>query len=304
MAKRIEVKREERKYQNRGVEIDLPAAYDELEEESIAAIQDALSPYPKAWQMYDILVADPEVRANWDMADYIAVTKLRFNDHGEVHAKVAAASAITMLELLVEAGVKPDVVASGAGDLDDAFLVVLAGALLHDLGNQVHREEHAHWSAYLALPILDRLMPQIYKEPEQRTELRGFILHAIHCHGLEPVPLTIEAGLVAVADGSDMTKGRGRMAFDLGNINIHSVSALSIDRVMIAKGQEVPVEIIVAMSNSAGIFQVQETLTEKVINGPLHDFITVRATTQPEDSPVDARIVYSISLKGRHFIPA
>jgi metal-dependent HD superfamily phosphatase/phosphodiesterase len=147
-------------------------------------------------------------------------------------------------------------------------------------------------------------MPQVYEDPEQRIELRGFILHAIHCHGLEPVPLTIEAGLVAIADGSDMTKGRGRMAFDLGNINIHSVSALSIDRVMIAKGQEVPIEIIVSMSNSAGIFQVQETLTEKVINGPLHDYIAVRATTQPEDSLVDARIVHSISLKGRHFIPA
>jgi hypothetical protein len=48
MPKRIEIKREERKYQNRGVEIDLPAAYDELEEASIGAVQDALSPYPKA----------------------------------------------------------------------------------------------------------------------------------------------------------------------------------------------------------------------------------------------------------------
>ncbi len=302
MARRIEVKREERKYQNRGVEIDLPAAYDELEEESIAAIQDALSSYPKAWQMYEILVADPEVRANWDMADYIAVTKLHFNDHGEVHAKVAAASAVKMLELLVEAGIQPDVVTSGAGDLDDAFLVVLTGALLHDLGNQVHREEHAHWGVYLALPLLDRLMPQIYEDPEQRIELRSFILHSIHCHGVEPEPLTLEAGLVAVADGCDLTKGRGRMAFDLGNINIHSVSALSIDRVIIARGEEYPVEIVVQMCNSAGIFQVQETLTDKILHSPLAGHVTVRATTQPEDRPIDTRIVYSISLKGRHFI--
>lgn len=48
MPKRIEIKREERKYQNRGVEIDLPAAYDELEEESIAAIQDALLLLPQS----------------------------------------------------------------------------------------------------------------------------------------------------------------------------------------------------------------------------------------------------------------
>lgn len=260
------------------------------------------SSYPKAWQMYEILVADPEVRANWDMADYIAVTKLHFNDHGEVHAKVAAASAVKMLELLVEAGIQPDVVTSGAGDLDDAFLVVLTGALLHDLGNQVHREEHAHWGVYLALPLLDRLMPQIYEDPEQRIELRSFILHSIHCHGVEPEPLTLEAGLVAVADGCDLTKGRGRMAFDLGNINIHSVSALSIDRVIIARGEEYPVEIVVQMCNSAGIFQVQETLTDKILHSPLAGHVTVRATTQPEDRPIDTRIVYSISLKGRHFI--
>jgi len=252
--------------------------------------------------MYEILVADPEVRANWDMADYIAVTKLHFNDHGEVHAKVAAASAVKMLELLVEAGIQPDVVTSGAGDLDDAFLVVLTGALLHDLGNQVHREEHAHWGVYLALPLLDRLMPQIYEDPEQRIELRSFILHSIHCHGVEPEPLTLEAGLVAVADGCDLTKGRGRMAFDLGNINIHSVSALSIDRVMIARGEEYPVEIVVQMCNSAGIFQVQETLTDKILHSPLAGHVTVQATTQPEDRPIDTRIVYSISLKGRHFI--
>jgi len=197
----------------------------------------------------------------------------------ENHAKVAGASAITMLQLLVEAGIQPDVVTSGAGDVDDAFLVVLTGALLHDLGNQIHREEHAHWGIYLALPILDRLMPLIYEDPEQR-----------------------KAGLVAVADGCDLTKGRGRMAFDLGNINIHTVSALSIEEVVIAEGKEYPVEIVVLMCNSAGIFQVQETLTEKILHSPLAGHVTVRATTQPEDRPIDARIVHSISLKGRDFV--
>ncbi|MCJ7666726.1 MAG: HD domain-containing protein [Anaerolineae bacterium] len=284
------------------MEIDLPQVYDDLEARCIDVIYETLKPYPRATRMYEILVGDLEVRANWDMADYIAVVKLSFNDHGEIHAKVAAASAITMLKLLVEAGVEPDVVASGVGDLDDAFLVVVAGALLHDLGNQIHREKHAHWGVYLALPILDRLIPQIYEEPEQRIEMRGFILHTIHCHGVEPEPLTLEAGLVAVADGCDLTKGRGRMAFDLGNINIHTVSALSIEEVLITKGMEYPVEIVVLMCNSAGIFQVQETLTDKILHSPLAGHVTVRATTQPEDRPIDARIVHSISLKGRHFV--
>jgi len=270
----------------------------------MAATRETLAPYPKAAQMYETLLADREVRANWDMADYIAVTKLNYNDHGEVHAKIATASAVTMLQLLVSAGIEPDVVESGAGDLDDAYLVVTASTLLHDLGNQVHRQDHAHWGPYLAIPILDRLLPEIYEDLEQRVELRSFILHGIHCHSQKPMPLTIEAGLVAAADGTDLTKGRGRVAFDLGNIDIHTVSALSIEEVLIAEGKDVPIEIVVLMCNSAGIFQVQETLTEKVINGPLDGRISIIATTQPEDVLTDLRIVHSISLKGHDFVPA
>ena len=301
---RIKIERKPRTYIDRGTEITLPEVYSELDERSMAATRETLAPYPKAAQMYETLLADREVRANWDMADYIAVTKLNYNDHGEVHAKIATASAVTMLQLLVSAGIEPDVVESGAGDLDDAYLVVTASTLLHDLGNQVHRQDHAHWGPYLAIPILDRLLPEIYEDLEQRVELRSFILHGIHCHSQKPMPLTIEAGLVAAADGTDLTKGRGRVAFDLGNIDIHTVSALSIEEVLIAEGKDVPIEIVVLMCNSAGIFQVQETLTEKVINGPLDGRISIIATTQPEDVLTDLRIVHSISLKGHDFVPA
>jgi metal-dependent HD superfamily phosphatase/phosphodiesterase len=301
---RVKIPRAERKYVNRGVEIDLPAAYDDLEENSVAAIERRLSSYPKAMRMFEALIADPEVRANWDMGDYIAVTKLQYNDHGEIHAKIVAASAVEMLNLLVEAGIKPDVVTSGAGDEDDAFMAVMAGSLLHDIGNQVHREHHAASSVYLAVPILDRLMPPVYPDIEQRIELRGFILHAIHCHGTEPEPLTIEAGLVAVADATDMTKGRGRMAFDLGNINIHSVSALSIEQVAIGKGESTPIDITIVMSNSAGIFQVQEGLLHKVLHSPMNGRVNIAVTTTPEDVPTDQRIVHSLKMTGRNLVPA
>ena len=39
-------------------------------------------------------------------------------------------------------GVKPDVALSGAGDLDDACLVTASATLLHDIGNQLHRQRH------------------------------------------------------------------------------------------------------------------------------------------------------------------
>ena len=297
------LKQAKKRLVNTGIEIDLPEVYDELEGRSVTTIEKILKPHEKAFRLWKILVADPEVRANWDMADYIAVTKLHFNDHGEIHAKVTAASALSMLDLLVKSGVKPEVVASGAGDMDDAYLVVMAGALCHDFGNQIHRENHAGMSAYLALPILNRLLPKIYKEVEHWVELRGFILSAINSHDGEPEPLTLEAGLVCVADACDMTKGRGRMAFDLGNINIHTVSALSIDDVYISKGEDKAISIIVKMSNSAGVFQVQETLGNKIREASMVPYIDLVATTLPVRSDKDKRIIFSIKMEGQSFKP-
>jgi hypothetical protein len=301
---RIKITRVQRRYVNRGVEIDLPAVYDELEENSLAVIKRRLSSYPKAQRMFEVLVADPEVRANLDMGDYIAVSKLNFNDHGEIHAKIVTASAVEMLNLLIEAGIQPDVIASGAGGEDDAFMVVMASALMHDIGNQIHREKHAASGAYLAIPILDRLMPAVYPDIEERVELRGFILHAIHCHGAKPEPLTIEAGVVAVADATDMTKGRGRMAFDLGNINIHSVSALAVEKVIIAKGKTAPIDISVLMCNSAGIFQVQEGLLDKLLHSPLSGMVNITVTTMPEDVSTDQRIVHRLRMTGKNLVSA
>jgi len=202
----------------------------------------------------------------------------------------------------VQAGVAPDVVSSGAGDADDACLVSAAAALLHDIGNQVHRKYHEMMGVGLARGILDRLMPEIYPEVEQRVELRAFILHAIFSHDFDPPPLTFEAGLVAVADGTDVTKGRGRTAFDLGKVDIHSVSALAIDEVHIAPGKDAPVEITVVMNNSAGIFQIGDTLTRKVVKGPLAQWIIVTALTRPSDSPNDARIIERLTLKNGVFV--
>ena len=131
--------------------------------------------------------------------------------------------------------------------------------------------------------------------PEQRTAIRALILHGIYSHDLSPEPLTIEAGITAVADGTDITKGRGRKAFQLGSIDIHSISALAVDEVRILKGEKVPVEIQVTMNNSAGIFQVEETLTKKVLKSPLRPYVTVVAMTDGEGGQ-DQRIVHRVRL--------
>ncbi len=276
----------------RTVQVTQPKA--KLYVEADLAIREGLQRYPKALSAYELLSADPEARGHWDMANYITVRKLGYNDHGRVHALLTGAASVTILQLLVDHGVRPDILESGAGDLDDTFLAVLLSTMLHDIGNQVHRTRHESFSVMLAIPILDRILEKIYRDPEQRTELRAFMLHAIYCHDLEPEPLTIEAGITAVADGTDITKGRGRKAFALGSVDIHSISALAVDEVQILKGEQVPVEIRVIMNNSAGIFQVEEVLTKKVLRSPIRDYVTVIASTH--DGEHDQRIIRRVRL--------
>jgi metal-dependent HD superfamily phosphatase/phosphodiesterase len=272
-----------------------------LLQEADLAIRADLAMYPKALAAHDALSHDDEALANWDMANYITVRKLGYNDHGRVHAWVTGAASLAILELLVAAGVKPDVIESGAGDLDDTYVVVLLGTMLHDIGNQVHRAGHEAHGVTLALPILDRVLAPIYPDVTQRTKLRAFILHSIDCHDLNPPPLTLEGGVTAVADGTDITKGRGRKAFARGSVDIHSISALAIEQVTISRGLEKPVEISVAMNNSAGIFQVEETLARKVIRTPLEPFVSVTAITDAA-SDHDMRIVSKVALEDGRFV--
>ena len=293
---------EPRVFKNRGVIITLPESYEDLLRQSLTLVEPLWEKYPRTQQMWNLLVEDPEAQANWDMADYLTANKLNYNDHGMTHAQIAASNAVRIFDLLVGSGVKPDVVVSGAGDSDDACLVVAAATLLHDIGNQVHRKHHELVGVELARGLLDRLMPEIYPNVGNRVELRAFILHAILSHDFDPPPLTFEAGVVAVADGTDVTKGRGRKAFDLGKVDIHSVSALAIDEVTITRGHDVPVEITVVMNNSAGIFQIEETLTKKVVNGPLRNWVTITACTRPADSNIDTRIIERLTLKNGVFV--
>jgi metal-dependent HD superfamily phosphatase/phosphodiesterase len=287
---------------NRGVEIRLSRDYTELEQQSMVRLREILIPYPKASRFLDLMIQDPELRADWDMADYLAVVKLHYNDHGEVHHKVVATAAASILQLLVEGGVQPDVVLSGAGDLDDAFLVVVGGALLHDIGNQVHRDGHPEMSTVLSLSILERLLSEIYDEPEQKYELRGFMLHAIRAHDIDVSPLTMEAAVVSVADACDMTKGRSRFALDTGSISIHTVSGVSIERVVLERGQKKPVRVRVELNNSAGIFSVEQYLVPKVNISALAPYTEVLVTTEPLDSHADQRILYSVEMQGKKFI--
>lgn len=275
-------------------------------------ISELASKYPKAKRMWDLMRNDPFLSSQWDMADYIAVTKMQYNAHGKVHAKIVTANALCMLDLLLKAGVQPDIVIAAketesgdfveSGDVDDAFLIVLSAGLLHDIGNQVNRADHNLHSEILAVPILDRILPSIYPQARKMGIIRGFILHCIYTHMEFTTSYTLEASLVKVADGTDMTKGRGRMPFEMGNVNINCVSAMSIEDVKIEKGTEKPVSISISMNNSAGIYQVEEILHKKLISGTAGKYIEVTAQTVPETTTKDERIIYKITVEKDKFV--
>ncbi|SEI69473.1 hypothetical protein SAMN04488058_101364 [Deinococcus reticulitermitis] len=268
-------------------------------EEANQAIRADLQLYPRALAAYDLLRADPEALAHWDMANYVTMRKLGYNDHGRVHAFITGAASMAITELLLGAGVKPDLMDSGIGDADDVFLTVILGTMLHDIGNQVHRVGHEAFGVALALPVLDRILGPLYPDPFKRTKVRSFILSSIDCHDLNPAPLTIEGGITAVADGTDITKGRGRKAFALGSVDIHSISALAVDEVVIRGGRHTPVMIDVTMNNSGGIFQVEEVLAPKVIRTPMRPYVELRATVRPEG---EAPILSRVRLEGDQFV--
>jgi len=289
-----------------GKEISYTTGGDEgsdLEGQAIATIERCLNGKPRASAIWNLLVNDAVVKTHWQMANFVVTRTLGMNDHGETHAKVATASALTMLDLLDDAGIKPDIVAGGFGDRDDAALVVLVATLCHDFGNMVHRTDHPEIGIVLVLPVLDKLLPEIYPDPVMMTRVKSFILSAMYSHHGEPKPLTIEAALVCVGDSTDMTKGRGRAAFERGSISIHSVSALAIQRVEIRKGREKPIELRISMSNSAGIYQVQEILAPKVRAGPLAGYIEVIAVTDAGQGEHEYRIVEGIRMDGAKFTP-
>ncbi|MBO3754875.1 MAG: HD domain-containing protein, partial [Candidatus Brockarchaeota archaeon] len=174
-------------------------------------------------------------------------------------------------------------------------------ALLHDIGNQVHRENHHVAGVYLAIPLLNRLLPEIYENKEVMYEIRAHILNCIYSHEFDVKDLTEEASIIGIADGTDMTKGRGRIAFDKGNVNIHTVSALSIEKVEIKQGKDVPIQILIHMNNSAGIFQIQETLGKKIIDSPLEGYVEVIAATKPDEPMADQRIIHQLIIKAKRF---
>jgi metal-dependent HD superfamily phosphatase/phosphodiesterase len=217
-----------------------------------------------------------------DAANQMVIIRLGYNDHGFIHAKVVTLHALHILDILKDK-IPPSIIREKLGDYTDVQIVVTAGAFLHDIGNMVHREQHIMHSCYLASQLLLPVLPAYTSHP---TQMLSEILHCIYSHHDNTPCLTTEAGIVTVADGCDMAEGRARIPYKLGKIDIHSVSALSIKKVIIQKGEVKPLRIEIHMDSRAGIFQVQNVLGKKVSTSGLHEFIEIIGIHRGKELPI------------------
>ncbi len=219
---------------------------------------------------------DVELQTLWRCSNVTAVDRMGLNDHGPVHVKIVANRALKMLRMLVERGVQPSIVRDYGMAVEDAEVVVVLGSIMHDLGLSVIRERHEVYSVPIALGILRRCLPAIY-DPEHVTIVSSEVLHSVVAHHEPSRPVTLEAGIVKVADALDMERGRARIPYEAGRVNIHSVSAFAIGKVDLLEGEERPITIRIEMENPAGIFQVDNLLGAKVKGSGLEEYIRVEA---------------------------
>jgi metal-dependent HD superfamily phosphatase/phosphodiesterase len=226
--------------------------------------------------------ADDQLKGWWHVANVNAVSRLQINDHSWVHIQIVANIALKLLRQLTKHHVEPSVVKDYGYDADDAEVVVLLAALTHCVGMAVHRDGHEDFSLFLAEPKLRELLAGIYEEPDL-TVIVSEVLEAITSHRDYGKPLTLEAGIVRVADALDMEQGRSRIPFERGSISIHSLSAAAIEDVAIKDGEQRPILIEITMNNSSGIYQVDGLLKAKLRGSGLEPYVEVVAHIDTEE---------------------
>jgi metal-dependent HD superfamily phosphatase/phosphodiesterase len=236
---------------------------------------------PRLQQIIDRINEDDELYTLWQVMNVNAVQRLGMSDHGPVHFQIVANIALRLLRLLVEHNIQPGAATDHNLPIEEAEVIVAMASLFHDLGLSIHRVEHELYSLFLAAPKIKELLKDIYDIPT-RTVLISEILHAIISHRADGRPLTLEAGIVRVADALDMAEGRSRIPFEAGMVNIHSVSASAIEKIKIGKGELKPIRIAVLMNNSAGIFQIDELLKNKLAGSGLEQYVEVEAFIEGE----------------------
>lgn len=245
-------------------------------------ILDRLQNHPDCLKLVNYLFADEELQEMQDYANNVSIRRLGFNDHGPVHMRQVASNAIKMLNILQEAGVQTSLEQEQMGTIEDSMCAVILAGLMHDLGMAIGRQGHEEMSALLAQPIIDRALMHVFPENlHKRVVIKAVATEAIIGHMSSRKIHSIEAGIMLIADGCDMTKGRARIPMALNHTprvgDIHKYSANAINRIRIHHGERKPIKIDVEMSAEVGLFQIEEVLLTKIDSSPAKEFIELYA---------------------------
>jgi len=241
-------------------------------------------------RLLDELLSDEEVKAIQDYANTVSITRIGLNDHGPVHMRIVCKNALKILKTLHEAGVQTSLEKEGSGTLADSISAVILASMLHDSGMTIGRKDHEMYSGIMTYGIISRILEKALpgeKNIYRRTVIRSIALEGIIGHmGTHPIH-SVEAGIILVSDGCDMTKGRARIIlenFDRpAEGDIHKYSASSIEKASIYPGKEKPVCIEIKMRESVGFFQVEEVLMPKIHASTIDQHIELYAGVIGED---------------------
>jgi metal-dependent HD superfamily phosphatase/phosphodiesterase len=239
-------------------------------------------PDGKLNEVLPAIVDDPEIATYLKAQNVNAVTRKGYNDHGPKHIEIVRNRALRLYDLLK----RGDVEFNGARDhgLDEADepVIVALAATLHDIGHLVHRDDHTYYSIPLAADLLDRILPEFY-DTADAIRMKGEVLHAILCHHTEEEPLTLEAGVIRIADGLDMEQGRSRIPYEKGGRGINTISSQAISEVNLRGGEDYPVLVEIEMTDAAGVYQVDSLLKSKLYNSGLEDVVRIVAVHVTRD---------------------
>jgi metal-dependent HD superfamily phosphatase/phosphodiesterase len=233
------------------------------------------------------LIADEQIQDIQDYANNVSIKRLGFNDHGPVHMRQVALNSIVMLDLLRQAGIRTCLEAEEQGSYDDSACAILLGSFLHDIGMSIGRQDHELYSSLMARPIIERLLEALEISNKRKAVISCMSTECIVGHMATRRIHSIEAGLILIADGCDMTKGRSRIPISMNTApqsgDIHKFSAASIEGVDISKGKDHPIRISVKMDSELGLFQIEEVLLPKISMSPSKEYVEVVAKIKDKD---------------------
>ncbi len=235
-------------------------------------------------RVWEMLKDNAEINAIQSYANVVSITRLGFNDHGPVHMKMACKNALKMLSLLHDRAIPTSLEKEKAGNFADSVTAVMMAAFMHDAGMTIGRKDHELYSVIITQPIIDALLREVLPGDDnilRRTVLRSVAEECIVGHmGTHPIH-SIEAGVLLIADGCDMTKGRARIPLEIASKpaegDIHKYSANAIEKVHISKGQDQPLKIEIEMKSEVGLFQVEEVLIPKIQSSPAKHLVELYA---------------------------